>query len=123
MMGEIVNDSDALNLSANLATAADALERCQRGGDGLEFNSPCIGGNDHRQTVAHVEIADQRRLKLGPFFSLTKDTKASHLFSIRNIARLPTGVCTRPKGFQLREQLRPHGCDYVAHVRAVPTGD
>src|SRR5712692_2647826 len=89
MMGEIVNDGDAVNFSANLATAADALESRQRPGDGVALNSPRVSGNDYRQAVPHIEIADQGRLKLGPFFSLTKHTKASHPCRVRDVARLP----------------------------------
>src|ERR1700716_1002984 len=119
-MGKGIDDRASVNFAA---TRPHALESRQRRRDGLRLKSPSISGNDCRQTVTHVEIADQRRLKFAPFQSLTKDPKVSAPLCEINVARLPTGVLTRAKRFHLREQLSLHRRDYLAQMWTVPAGN
>ena len=58
MMRKIIDHDDAIDLAADFAAAADALEARQRGGDGCAFDAPGIRGDDRRQAVAYIELAD-----------------------------------------------------------------
>src|ERR1700716_2375349 len=122
-MGKVVDHRDAVNFAANFATPPDALESRERRGDSFTLNPPGISGNDRRQAVTYVEIADQRRLKFAPFQSLMKDPKASSPLRVVNVARLPTGVLTRAKRFHFREQLSLHRRDYLVQMWTVPAGN
>src|ERR1700682_6015954 len=123
MMRKVINDSDAVNFTADLTTAADTLERSERVGDGLALDSPGIGGNDRGQGIAHVEVPNQRHLKLAPFRCLAEDMKARHSFRVIYLTRLPSRLLTQAKRFNLREQFVPHRRDHLAHLRTVPAGN
>ena len=80
MMSKVIDDRDAVDFTANFATPAHALKSAERIGDGLAFNSPGVGGDDRRQGIAHVKVANQRHLKPGPFRSPTEDTETRLAF-------------------------------------------
>src|SRR6266849_296022 len=123
MMGEIVDDGNAVYFAANFTATANALERRHCVDDCLTLNAPRIRGNDHGQTVAHIELAYQRSLKLAPLFSFTQNSKTRHPSGTINVACLPSRVFTGTESFDLSKQSLAHRRDYFAHQRTVPARD
>src|SRR5882724_9682273 len=108
MMREIVDHGNAIDFAANFTATPHALEGRHRVDDGSRFNAPGIGGNDYRQTVAHIELAYQRRLKLAPLGSFAKDAKTRHPSGTINVAGLPARVLTSAESFDLSKKSLTH---------------
>src|SRR5215468_7380050 len=105
MMGEIIDDGHTIDFTTHLATTAYTLESCQSFGNFFSIDSPRVSGNDCRQTIAHVEVANQRCLKFLPLRAVAKHCEVCHVASEADIARLPLSIVASPKGFQTRKQL------------------
>src|SRR5215210_4587887 len=101
-MRKVVYDSDAALRPPHLHPTTHALKRPQRIVDGFRFDAPGVGGDDHCQTVADIEITDQCRLKLAPCLAFAKDAKAGQLIRIVKITRLPHRVRAGAEGFEPR---------------------
>src|SRR5947209_15086727 len=106
---EVVNDRDAALAPAHLHAPLDALERGERVLDLRARDAPRFGGDDDREAVAHVEVADERHLELTPLRAVAEDPEARHLArSVINVARLPARVVARAEGFKLRVKPVAH---------------
>ncbi|MEJ7708804.1 MAG: hypothetical protein WKF84_02860 [Pyrinomonadaceae bacterium] len=57
-MREIIYDRYSAHHSAHFCATLNALKRCKRRGNALAINAPGIGGDDHREAVAHIKVAD-----------------------------------------------------------------
>src|ERR1700730_2859711 len=123
MMSKIIDDSYARLLAPNFGPALHVPKSCQCVGDRLSLNSPGVSGDDHRQGIQHVEIANQRDPELAPRMTFAEDTKACQLAAVIDIARLPLRVFSSAEGFELSEKFLAHRRDNFAHMRTVPTGD
>ena len=121
---EVVNDRDAALAPAHLHAPLDALERGERVLDLRARDAPRFGGDDDREAVAHVEVADERHLELTPLRAVAEDPEARHLArSVINVARLPARVVARAEGFKLRVKPVAHLPDDLADGCAVPARD
>ena len=58
MVREIVYDGDAFHFTSHLAASAYASEGRERFGDRFALDSPRFCGDDHREAIAHVELAN-----------------------------------------------------------------
>src|SRR2546426_9444495 len=104
MMSEIVDYRYAVDFTPNFTAPAHALKGCERITDRFALNSPCLGGDDDAQGVAHVELADERCCELGPLAAVAKDAEARHPCGKIDVPRLPVRVVAGSERFQLREQ-------------------
>src|SRR5215472_1657835 len=103
MMRKVVDHGDARLLAAHLGAAAHVFERLECCGDGLSLNPPGISGDDHGERIEHVEIADQRYLKLTPFFAFAKNLESHQRTTVIDITGLPGGAVRDTERLQLRE--------------------
>jgi hypothetical protein len=120
---EVVDDGDAALLAAHLHPALDALEGGERILDGLAREPPSVGGDDDRETVEHVEVADERRLELAPRLAFAQDSEARQRAGVIDVHGSPARVVGRAEGFESRVQALAEVGDDLAHGGAVPARD
>src|SRR5215813_12028516 len=104
MMREIINHCDALDLAANFQPPAHTFETGERASNRLARNAPGIGRNDYRQTVAHVEFANQGRAELSPIAAFTRDREMRHAVCEPDVSRLPFRIIAGAERLEIRKQ-------------------
>src|ERR1051326_1362961 len=120
-MRKVVDHGDSVYFATNLQAATNAFESCESFADRLPLNSPRIGRDDHCETIANIEVANQRRLELSPLGTLAPNMEIRQAAGESNIPRPPFRIITGSKCLQLREQFLSKRRDDLTHRRTVPS--
>src|ERR1700752_2066546 len=97
MMCEVVNHSDTVHFSAHFTTTADACKAGECITDAFAICTPRVGGDDYRQAITKIKLADQRRLKFSPGVALAKYFEVHHAARVTDVSRLPLRVLASPE--------------------------